>query len=254
MPNYRATVTFNSWLLRSRAFAAKDDEAARTMQSELDEWASEIMRAAANHPGGDMPILPDAVVTVDRLDAHGVMEDEIYFFRHSQSHPFGPDLLAFAAKIARLTLFAESDYVTGRPEGTDPEAVQTDLDWLTAQDETLESLIREARALTATGNQHQAPQTDGTASASAKPQTGWGNKHPLIDEGHDGNDKQIADLKDLVHALTSSLEAAATALEGWMEIADKGDERQSDCDALTNAQNLIAMVRAGDTPGPPPSG
>ncbi len=60
--------------------------------------------------------------------------------------------LAFVKQIARLTLFAESDYVTGRPERTDPEAVQADLDWLTAQDETLESLIREARALTGSAN------------------------------------------------------------------------------------------------------
>ena len=71
---------------------------------------------------------------------------------HDGAYSPSEDLHAFAAQIARLTLFAESDYVTGRPEGTDPEAVQTDLDWLIAQDETLESLIRQARALTGAGN------------------------------------------------------------------------------------------------------
>jgi len=71
---------------------------------------------------------------------------------HSASLPSSDRLLSFVQNIARFTLFAESDYVTDRPEGTDPEAVQTDLDWLIAQDETLESLIRQARALTGAGN------------------------------------------------------------------------------------------------------
>ncbi len=152
MPEYRATLGFNAYLLRNKTFPAAGEDAARAMKDELDRWASETMLAAAHANGADCPDIPDAIVTVDRLDAHGVMEDEIYFFRHSQSHPFSTDLLAFARKIARLTLFTESDYVTGRPEGADPNAVQTDLDWLTAQDETLESLIREARALTGAEN------------------------------------------------------------------------------------------------------
>ncbi|MGO9474456.1 MAG: hypothetical protein ACLPWS_13805 [Rhodomicrobium sp.] len=67
---------------------------------------------------------------------------------HGGAHSPSKDLYAFAAQIARLTLFSESDYVAGRPEGADPEAVQADSDWLTAQDQALESLIREARRLT----------------------------------------------------------------------------------------------------------
>jgi len=156
MSDYRAVLGFNAWLLRKKTFTAADDDAARAMKDELDIWAGETMLEAAHDNGADCPDFPDAIVTVDRLDAHGVMQDEIYFFRHSQSQPFGADLLAFAEKIARLTLFAESDAVTGRAEGADPEAVQTDLDWLTAQDETLESLIREARALTGIEN-HPSP-------------------------------------------------------------------------------------------------
>lgn len=85
------------------------------------------------------------MILIDRLD-------------HSASPPASDRLLSFVQNIARLTLFAESDYVTDRPEGTDPEAVQTDLDWLIAQDETLESLIREARALTGIGNHPPFPQ------------------------------------------------------------------------------------------------
>jgi hypothetical protein len=157
MSEYRATVGFNTWLLCHRTFTATNDEAVRAMQTQLDEWAANAMSQAASQNGNELPDFPDAVVTIDRLDAHGLMEDEIFFFRHSQSHPFSTDLLAFAAKIARLTLFAESDNVTGRPEGTDPKAVQTDLDWLTAQDEALESLIREARTLT--GTEHHPPPT-----------------------------------------------------------------------------------------------
>jgi hypothetical protein len=157
MSEYRATVGFNTWLLRHRTFTATNDEAVRAMQTQLDEWAANAMSQAANQNDNELPDFPDAVVTIDRLDAHGLMEDEIYFFRHSQSHPFSTDLLAFAAKIARLTLFAESHNVTGRPEATDPESVQKDPDWLTAQDETLESLIREARTLT--GTEHHPPPT-----------------------------------------------------------------------------------------------
>jgi hypothetical protein len=156
MPDeYRVTVGFNAWLLRNKTFTAADDDAARAMKDELDQWASETMLEAAHDNGTDSSDFPDPIITVDRLNTHGVMEDEIYFFRHSQSHPFSTDLLAFAQSIARLTLFTESDYVTGHPEGTDPEAVQTDLDWLTAQDDALESLIREARRLT--GNQPPPP-------------------------------------------------------------------------------------------------
>jgi hypothetical protein len=157
MPDYRATLGFNAWLLHKKTFAAADDDAARAMKDELDRSAGETMLEAAQDNGTDCSDFPDAIVTIDRLDTHGVTEDEIYFFRHSQSHPFSTDLLAFAEKIARLTLFAESDAVTDRAEGADPEAVQTDLDWLTAQDETLENLIREARALTGIENHPPPP-------------------------------------------------------------------------------------------------
>jgi hypothetical protein len=128
------------------------------MQAALDEWATAAMLRAARENGTDPSDTPDAAVTVDRLDAHGVMEDEIYVFRHSQSIPSGDRLLAFARNIAALTLFAESGAVTEEPERTDPEPMQPDSGWLTAQDETLESLIREARALTGIQN-HPPPDT-----------------------------------------------------------------------------------------------
>ena len=57
-------------------------------------------------------------------------------------HMTETQLRAFAEQVARLTLFTET-----LDADEDPDAAQTDLDWLIAQDETLETLIHDARKL-----------------------------------------------------------------------------------------------------------
>ncbi|MGO9546848.1 MAG: hypothetical protein ACLPPF_18885 [Rhodomicrobium sp.] len=158
MPKYRATVGFNAWHLRHRRFTAKNDAAARAMRQPLNQWVSETLLKIAKQNATDISSTPDAVVLVDRLDDKGEIEQEIDRFDHSESIPLSDALRAFTTKIAHLALFAESDYVNKRPDGADPEAVQTDLNWLTAQHEALESLIREARDLIGFQN-HPTPDT-----------------------------------------------------------------------------------------------
>jgi hypothetical protein len=66
---------------------------------------------------------------------------------HAEDTP-GPDFEGFARQIARLMLWHESELFKEQVAGgADPEAAQTDLDYLTSQDEALQSLIHKARKL-----------------------------------------------------------------------------------------------------------
>ncbi len=169
MPHYRLTVARNVRQYQHHKFQAANNSDAKAYASRaLTAYAKPTPAIPGNCIEWDAPHefedidFDDPNIMLDRRiasppigDAHlktasgrwEPLEDEIL----NPNHLYSNRALAFIEHIARLTLFAESDCVTGRPEGTDPEDVQTDLDWLTAQNDTLESLIREARALTRTG-------------------------------------------------------------------------------------------------------
>ncbi len=142
MPEYRATRFINTREADTYHFTAETDQAARETLLPGDnlDWSGDADLVDCD--------VSDEVLALDRRKDDGsyeIIEDQIEL---AGEKPYGQPSREFVLKVAGIMLFAESDYVTGRPEGTDPEAVQTDLDWLTARDETLESLIREARALT----------------------------------------------------------------------------------------------------------
>lgn len=49
--------------------------------------------------------------------------------------------------------------------------------------------------------------------------------------------------------LVEALEKTLAALEAWVEIADDEDDRQSDHDAIVEAQALLSDLRVYDVPG-----
>ncbi len=141
MPEYCATRFINTREADTYHFTAENDQAAREILLLGDnlDWSGDADLVACD--------VSDEILALDRRKKDGtyeVIDDEIEL---AGQMPYGQPSREFVLKVAGIMLFAESDYVTGRPEGTGPEAVQTDLDWLTARDETLESLIREARGL-----------------------------------------------------------------------------------------------------------
>lgn len=141
MPDYRATRCLNTREADTCHFTAQNDEEARQklLSGDHPEWS------------GDADLIdcdfPDITLGLDRRNDKGgydVVVDEIPL---PDQKPYGAPARDFVLKVARHLLFAESGCVTDRPEGSDPEAAQKDLDWLIAQDETLESLITEARVI-----------------------------------------------------------------------------------------------------------
>ncbi len=169
MPHYRLTFARNVRQYQHHKFQAANDSDAKAYASRaLTAYAKPTAEIPGNcvewdaaHEFDDIDF-DDPNIMLDRWIAPPPIDDARLKTASGRWEPLEEEILnpdrlyssralAFIQKVARLTLWMESDYVTGRPEGTDPEAVQTDLDWLTAQDDTLESLIREARALTRTG-------------------------------------------------------------------------------------------------------
>ncbi len=169
MPEYRLTFARNVRQYQHHKFQAANDSAAKVYASRaLTAYANPTPAITGNCIEWDNPHEFDDIdfndpnIMLDRWIAPPPIDDARLKTASGRWDPLEEEILdpdhlyssrarAFIDRIARLTLFGESDYVTGRPEGTDPEDVQTDLDWLIAQDETLESLIREARALTGAG-------------------------------------------------------------------------------------------------------
>ena len=126
MPEYRATLGFNAWLLRRHIFKARSDKKARATRPLLDQWATQVMLQTAHENGTDLSSTPNAFIVIDRLDAAGQFAKEIDNFNHSGSRTHSDQLYAFTMKIAHLTLFSESDAVTGRPQGNGSEAIQAE--------------------------------------------------------------------------------------------------------------------------------